>query len=176
MNLKQKILLSVGITALIIVGFLYKKKINKSLGEKVLDVAKSQVGKSENPKGSNWGDTVKKYLNSVGLNFASPWCASFVYWCYNQVTDKNPLIKTGSVLKHWNDADKKYKVTNPKKGDIFIMDFGGGKGHTGIVEGVDTDNIYTIEGNSNIEGSPEGTEVLRRKRLKKSIKGYLRYA
>ncbi len=176
MDNKQKILLSVGVTALIVVAFLYKRKSKSAVTNKIIEVAKTQIGKSENPLGSNWGDTVKKYLNSVGLYSPAPWCAAFVYWCFNQLSNKNPLTKTGSVLTNWNSADKKYKFTEPKEGDIFIMDFGGGKGHTGIVEKVDSDFVYTIEGNSNESGSPEGVEVLRRKRLKKSIKGYLRYA
>ena len=62
-------------------------------------------------------------------------------------------------------------------GDIMIMDHGKGLGHTGIVEKVDKNFIYTIEGNTNDTGSREGIEVDRKRRpiVNKMIKGYLRY-
>jgi len=145
------------------------------LGKSALEVAKTQIGKCENPLGSNWGTPVKDYLKSVGINFPASWCMAFVYWCYNQ-NGLTPLIKSGGVLHCWNNADKKYRVVGePQLGDIFIMDFGKGLGHTGIVEKVDANFIYTIEGNSNTNGSREGTTVVRHVRDIKKIKGYLRY-
>ena len=38
-------------------------------------------------------------------------------------------------------------------GMIFTMDFGGGAGHTGLVESVDGGRLVTIEGNTNDDGS-----------------------
>lgn len=150
------------------------------LSEKALEIAKTQIGVQEEPKGSNSGKQVNEYLKSVGLNPGFSWCMAFVYWCFNNASKElkivNPLIKTGGVLAHWNKAVIKYRVTDPEPGDIFIMDFGKGLGHTGIVESVDKGVIHTIEGNSNDEGSREGFEVCRRSRLKSSIKGYLRYS
>lgn len=149
--------------------------------EKAVLVAKTQLGKAEEPKGSNWGKPVQDYLASVGIKFPASWCAAFIYWCFNEAAKElkvtNPLIKTGGVLAHWNQANVKYKVVgDPQAGDIFIMDFGKGLGHTGIVTSVEKNTIHTIEGNSNDEGSREGFEVCERTRLKSSIKGYLRYA
>lgn len=146
-----------------------------ALSLKALAVSITQLGQHENPLGSNWGEPVKTYLHSVGIDFPASWCAAFVYWCYNQTEIPNPLVKTGGVLRHWGEADKKYRVTDPQPGDIFIMDFGKGLGHTGIVEKVDTTFIYTVEGNSNDSGSREGIEVTRKQRPKIKIKGYLRY-
>lgn len=149
-----------------------------ALSEKALKMAITQIGKKENPLGSNWGTPVKDYLASVGITFPASWCMAFVYWCFNNSLDKgqvNPLVKTGGVLAHWNKADAKYKVKDVKPGDIFIMDFGKGLGHTGIVESVDGNYVHTIEGNSNSTGSREGIEVCRHIRLKKSFKGFLRY-
>ena len=149
------------------------------LKETVIKIATSQIGKSEQPKNSNWGKPVQDYLASVGITFPASWCMAFIYWCFKQAYTElkltNPLIKTGGVLAHWNQADKKYRVTNPQPGDIFIMDFGKGLGHTGLVTSVTDTHINTIEGNSNDEGSREGYEVCKRTRPKTSIKGYLRY-
>lgn len=145
------------------------------LSAKALTVAKTQLGQQEKPLGSNWGTPVKDYLISVGINFPASWCMAFVYWCFKQAQPVNELIKTGGVLNAWNTADKKFRVTDPQPGDIFIMDFGKGLGHTGLVEKVDENFIYTVEGNSNDSGSREGIEVTRKQRPRIKIKGYLRY-
>ena len=150
-----------------------------NLTKKALEVAVSQLGQQEKPLGSNWGEPVKSYLKSVGIGFPASWCMAFVYWCFReaavQLSVPNPLVKTGGVLAAWNKADRKYRVTVPEAGDIFIMDFGKGLGHTGIVERVDGEYINTIEGNSNDTGSREGIEVVRKVRSISKIKGFLRY-
>lgn len=148
-----------------------------TLQEKALKIAISQLGQHENPLGSNWGKPVQDYLASVGIHFQASWCMAFVYWCFEQVSaGNNPLVKSGGVLNCWNTADKKYRVVgDPQPGDIFIMNFGKGLGHTGIVEKVDANFIYTIDGNTNDSGSREGIEVCRKQRPRNKIVGYLRY-
>lgn len=151
-----------------------------TLAQRSLSVAVSQLGYTELPAGSNWGKHVEKYLASVGINFAAPWCMAFVYWCVQEASKEsgiaNPLIKTGGVLHQWNKIDKAYKVKTPQPGDIFIMDYGKGLGHTGFVTKVTDDRILTIEGNSNDEGSREGYEVCRKPGGRKisSCKGFIR--
>jgi hypothetical protein len=145
-----------------------------------LDFAKAEVGVSEMPLGSNSGKRVEEYLRSVGLGKGNPWCMAFVYWCFNeyykQLSITNPLVKTGGVLLAWNKAKEYRVVGEPRAGDIFIMDFGKGRGHTGIVTGVDSKYIYTIEGNAAPNSTTrEGIAVCSKKRIKSKIKGYLRY-
>lgn len=145
-----------------------------TLQQQALKVAISQLGQHEQPLGSNWGHPVQDYLASVDIHFQASWCMAFVYWCYG--TENNPLVKTGGVLHAWNTADHKYRVIGePQPSDIFIMDFGKGLGHTGIVEKVDTTFIYTIDGNTNDSGSREGIEVCRKQRPRNKVLGYLRY-
>ena len=116
-----------------------------------LDVAISELGKQEIPLNSNWGEHVQKYLKSVGITFPASWCMAFVYWC------------------------KKYRVLIPQKGDIFIMDFGKGLGHTGFVESVEGSYIQTIEGNATtVSGSREGIEVCRKTRKISACIGFIR--
>lgn len=149
------------------------------LTDKALEKAISQMDEQEKPKGSNWGHPVQDYLASVGIRFPASWCMAFVYWSFNEaakeLTIPNPLVKTGGVLAAWNKAKNNRTKTDPQVGDIFIMDFGHGLGHTGIVEKVNPDSIETVEGNSNDTGSREGYEVCRKTRLKTKILGYLRY-
>lgn len=155
---------------------------------KHLQIAISELGKEETPRGSNWGPHVQKYLKSVGITFPASWCMAFVYWCVEEakvrIADgtgglRNPLVKTGGVLKQWNDIEKQFKqpkckFTTPQPGDIFIMDYGKGLGHTGFVERVEGDQIHTIEGNTNDESSREGFEVCRKVRRISNCKGFIR--
>jgi len=138
---------------------------------KALEIAESQNGVLEDPPGSNRGPEVEKYLASAGCVPGDPWCASFVFWCFSEASKslniKNPLIRTGSCIDHWNrttgkkisrqNAINNFSLIHP--GCIFIIDHGGGKGHTGIVKSVSPGYIQTIEGNTNISGSREGLGV-----------------
>ena len=147
--------------------------------EKHIEIAISQLDAEEKPRGSNWGsptDPVPQYLKSVGISFPASWCMAFVYWCCNQAYGvNNKLIKTGGVLVQWQKIKPSFKITqNPKAGDIFIMDHGHGLGHTGFVEKVQGDQIFTIEGNTNDTGSREGFEVCRRFRKVSSCIGFIR--
>ncbi|SRR5258706_13851751 len=150
------------------------------LSTRALAVAVSQIGQKEVPLGSNWGHPVQDYLASVGIEFAASWCMAFIYWCFEKVTQEgapNPLVRTAGVLHAWDTADPSHKVTGaPQPGDIFIMNFGHGLGHTGIVEALNGHTINTIEGNTNDTGAREGIEVCRRQRIiSPLIVGFLRY-
>lgn len=98
---------------------------------------------------------------------------AFVYWCVENSSVQNRLVKTGGVLKQWNEVDPTLKSSSPRVGDIFIMDFGRGLGHTGFVENIEGDTIHTIEGNTNDTGSREGYEVCRRYRKISACKGFI---
>jgi CHAP domain/Putative peptidoglycan binding domain len=153
-----------------------------------VNVALSQVGTMEVPPGSNSGQQVNAYLASVGLPPGLFWCAAFVYWCFKTTAAnsgrKNPLVKTGGCLDHWNrtkgkrvagkDAVNKPSLLNP--GNIFIIDHGRGAGHTGIIEAVEGGFIHTIEGNSNPSGSANGIGVFQlQRKIVKINKGFIVY-
>jgi cell wall-associated NlpC family hydrolase len=154
----------------------------------VLKVAASQVGVMEVPVGSNKGPEVNAYLASVGVAPGNFWCAGFVYWCFNtaasNMSRKNPLVKTGGCLNHWNKSTAGKilaadAIDNPsliKPGYIFIINHGAGLGHTGIVESVEGGLLHTIEGNSNPAGSNNGIGVFNITRKINTVnKGYLLY-
>lgn len=155
---------------------------------RVVKAAKSQVGVLEDPVGSNSGPEVDEYLASVGLDPGYFWCMAFVYWCFGKASKQsgvsNPAVKTAGVLNHWNNTSGKRittqeAVNNPSKikpGHIFIMSYGGGTGHTGIVESVSGGFVNTIEGNTNEAGSRNGIGVFKRQRKINSInKGFIGY-
>jgi hypothetical protein len=174
----------------------------QTIGTIALEFARTQLGQSENPAGSNRGPMVDKYLQAVGLPPGYAWCQAFVYWCYDeaakQLAQKNPVVRTAGVFDCWNKSAKS-NTGNVERllkeavlitpdlllpGDQFIMTFGKGKGHTGIIERVEisatqSDEIilHTIEGNSNVLGSREGIAVVRHRRSMdlKSLRGFIKY-
>ena len=160
---------------------------NKLLTE-IIKVAKSQVGVMEDPVGSNRGPEINKYLASVDCPPGNFWCAAFIYWCFKEASQNlsvpNPVFKTAGCLMNWNHSKGK-RITsaeaaaNPSliiPGQLFILDFGSGKGHTGIIEKVEGGFLHTIEGNSNPSGSSNGIGVfsLQRKIIKIN-KGFIEY-
>ena len=165
------------------------------LPAKALVVAAQEIGVLEDPLGSNRGPQVDQYLRAVGLNPAEgsfPWCAAFVYWCFNQAAKAlnvaNPLVKTAGVLEHWNQAGARGTrrlstvecTDNPslvQPGMIFVLTTGSGFGHTGLVEEVRGVFLTTIEGNTNAGGSREGIGVFRReaRRISDINRGFIDY-
>lgn len=144
----------------------------------VVKIAESQLHVQEEPRGSNAGRDVEKYLITVGLGKGYAWCMAFVYWVVQEAATQknavNPLKKTAGVLDQWNNRVN-LRVTTPQPGDIFIMDYGRGLGHAGFVTQVRSDGtLETIEGNTDDKASREGYKVARRIRKINAIKGFLR--
>ena len=75
-------------------------------------------------------------------------------------------------------AAKAEDPTKIKPGCIFIIDFGHGHGHTGIVVSTNGGYLTTIEGNTNPELSSNGYGVfkLNRRKIKDITKGFLDYS
>ena len=167
-----------------------------------LGIAGSQVGQMEVPIGSNRGPMVDEYLRVTGVPLGGAnadsraWCMAFVYWSFRTAATAlgaiNPLPKTASVLNHWQlaasvpgarliRASEAFNAPSLiKPGLIFILDFGGGLGHTGLVERVmPGGRLATIEGNTNDDGSRSGVGVFRLDRRKLNdtkLRGFIDYS
>jgi hypothetical protein len=152
-----------------------------------IEIARREIGVTEVPPGSNSGPKVDEYLRSTGLGPGYPWCASFVYWDFEQASLKlnrvNPLIRTASCNYHWintrgvkisrNLAMANNNLIEP--GAIFIIKMGP-RGHTGIVTDVHDGMIQTIEGNANAFHSAEGIGVVALQRKIETINaGFIIY-
>ncbi|WP_306353703.1 CHAP domain-containing protein [Flavobacterium sp. '19STA2R22 D10 B1'] len=149
-----------------------------TLSQKTIEVAVNQIGVQEIPRGSNAGPEVEIYLKSVGLKKGYAWCMALCYWVVQEASKltntANPLKKTAGVLDQWNSRPE-LRIKTPVPGCVFIIDFGKGLGHAGIVEHVLPDGrIATIEGNTNTDGSREGYAVCRRIRTVYQITGFLK--
>ena len=92
----------------------------------------------------------------MGFSSRVAWCASFVSWCANQCG----YIDAGIIPKHaacasgvsWFQQHGQWQNRNyvPSPGDIIYFDWTGSgiSHHVGIVEKVEGNIVYTIEGNS----------------------------
>ena len=167
-----------------------------SIATAALAIARTQIGVREQPTGTNRGPEVDKYLLTTGLDPAAgsyPWCIAFVYWCFNEAAREagvaHPLPKTAGVLTHWRKAGERgvRRITTTEAamrpdlvqpGHVFIMDYGAGVGHAGVVVEVRGGKLVTIEGNTNDGGSREGIGVFQRDQRKvNSInKGFVDYS
>jgi hypothetical protein len=146
----------------------------------------------EAPKNSNRGREVDEYLLRAGVSPGLSWCCAFVYWCFDEsargMGRPNPMVRTAGCLDHWRRAPargakrimKQEAVDNPglvKPGMVFIMDHGGGLGHTGLVEKVAGGLLTTLEGNTDASRTREGGGVYRLTRKIGDInKGFIDYS
>ena len=163
-----------------------------------LGVAISQIGAMESPVGSNRGVMVDQYQTAAGLvlpahgNPGFFWCMAFVYWCFRTAGNGTTQFpRTAGCLNAWNIVKSNYPnrilsqasaLANPslvKPGMVFILNHGGGLGHTGFVRQSIGGALKTVEGNTNPTGSSNGIgvfELNRRRLAEPSLKGFLDFS
>lgn len=160
------------------------EQANSPLSLVALSIAHSYVGEREVPAGSNAGPFVEGCLRLVGLGKGFAWCQAFMYRIFQEAAQlrgvQNPVPRTAGVLKCWQmvkAGEKLSRMAEPKPGDQFIMDYGRGLGHTGIVVSVEGNTFTTIEGNTDAAGSRTGGMVCLRSRRRDDpkMRGYIRY-
>lgn len=150
-----------------------------ALVTKALEIAQSQLGARETG-GENRGPQVDRYLASIGLGPGAPWCAAFVYWSIDQAAQAlgvaNPYLRSGycPTVAGWAQDQGILVDSAPQPGDVFLL-YTGRARHTGLVTGVNGTILITVEGNTNINGSPEGTGVFRRTRPVSAKLRYVRW-
>lgn len=160
--------------------------VARSAAEAALAKAITQIGVMEKPPGSNRGPEVEAYLKSTGLGGGNFWCMAFVHWCFREANGAtNPFPKTAGCLDAWNRVGPSRQLSklaaraNPalvKPGMVFILDFGGGHGHTGFVRSNQGGALRTVEGNSDPGGSSNGIgvfELSRRNVMNPSLRGFI---
>lgn len=126
--------------------------ISKDQINDLIKTAKGELGYKE---GRNNYTKYGVWYSSATKN--APWCAIFICWCAYQVGISESIIPrfsfcyNGITLFHnlgvWKDRDS----YTPKPGDIIFFRSEEAKSasdHVGIVISVDSQKVYTIEGNS----------------------------
>ena len=137
---------------------------------KVLKVAEDELGylekrspeylddKTANAGYGNWTKYARDLHNIIGAPFVDgyAWCASFVCWCFLKAYGAEEALKLLGVwtaycptaANTWKNNGQ-YYYCDPQPGDvIYFKDSSGEQGHTGIVVDVDSNYVYTIEGNT----------------------------
>lgn len=145
--------------------------------EKILEIARSQIGTRESPANS---DNVKYNTAYYGREVSGkyPWCAVFVWWVFREAGAPELYYGGGETAycPTLMSFHKKQKVTDYRPGDIVFFNFSGksSAGHVGICESWDGTYITTIDGNTGSASEDNGGAVLRRRRHKKFIVGAYR--
>lgn len=150
-----------------------------------LEIAQSLIGTEEESRNRGrvidtfWKDT--NYTN--GYINREPWCAAFVCYCvaeavrsgWKMLSKFPPKDAAVRYFLKWAEGRKGVKVFRPSEekpipGDIVV--FLPKLSHIGFVEKVEGDTLICIEGNTDDQGSREGTKVARRRRAK-SFPGWI---
>ncbi len=146
----------------------------RDIALRALKEASKRIGVHE--KGtSNWGPEVSNYLHSVGLDFAAPWCAAFIYYCFVKaitgLTTSLSFIPKSAYTPDWKNfaitkgkyisvSKAKAKPSLIKPGDLSLYYKSGlGRiGHIEIVERINSQGVWCIGGNTK---SQDGNSVER---------------
>ena len=117
----------------------------------IVEIARNEIGYKEQ------GTNQTKYGEWYGMQ--DEWCNMFVCWCANQAGISEEIIPKMAYVPstaNWFDAKGQYKNSRanggdytPQAGDIVLFDYNHNttSDHIGIVEKVEGNTLYTIEGN-----------------------------
>ena len=147
--------------------------------EKILEIARSQLGIKENPPNSNQVKFNTAYYGQEVSGSAYPWCCAFVWWVFREAGASGLFYggkKTASCSTLLGFHKAQAVRENYLPGDIIFFNFDGKKNtqHVGICEGWDGRYITTIDGNTAPTNEANGGAVMRRRRPKKYIVGAYR--
>ncbi|WP_224274103.1 peptidoglycan-binding protein [Streptomyces sp. LS1784] len=128
----------------------------------------SQEGYHEGRDSSGAWNNHQKYSPAVpGLEWSQDqaWCATFTAWGATQtegMADRWPITAScWNAVQWWKEHSRFTEY--PVLGGPFYMGTSG-QDHVGVVTGYDQNTIWTIEGNTNTSGSPQGDGVYVRQR------------
>ena len=99
-------------------------------------------------------------LQPSNMDYPAAWCDAFVDWCFVKAYGKDnaKFLLSGDFDDYTVRSAQLYKAegswytSDPKPGDqVFFKNASGGICHTGLVYNVDSNYIYTVEGNTSSE-------------------------
>ena len=134
---------------------------------KVIELARADLGYTEDPPGSNRVKYWEKYDPAFQ---GQPWCVAFLWWVFQEAGERMAFFgggKTAScsmLLRWYKEQGLTVDVEDVQVGDIVLLNFHGGKDpeHCGLVTEVnrwavtrELIQIQTIEGNTSVSGSQD---------------------
>lgn len=168
-----------------------ESKLAVGIRSKLGDIARTQAGVEEVPRGSNSGEAIRHYQAATNLDGTGwPWCAAFVDWCVDR-WQRETQAETGVAspfnrprtaaaygLLSWAkvEAERGVRIFAPAggyvpaRGDVVVYGFS----HCGIVAGAVADDVFSAyEGNTNPDGGREGYIVCARMRHRREVRGFI---
>lgn len=146
--------------------------------ERVLEVARHQIGTAESPPGSN----CQPYGEAYGWNGVA-WCMQFCWWVLTEAGCGDLIPKSAStvVTRDWYRKRNQWHTQDPRPGDLVFFKFSGNSNpvnHVGLVEVVERGSLITIEGNTTgtSAGDQRNGGMVARRRRASNIVGYARPA
>jgi hypothetical protein len=155
------------------------------------DIAGPYVGATE-AAGNRMGDDQRMreifeaddLANKDGTTDGYAWCCAFVSVCVQRLLAMSPSypgvraprVASVQLFRTRWAPDQRCLIFAPggphapHKGDIVVFTFS----HIGIVEGTGAGSIQTIEGNTNEQGSREGTTCRRKHRALAQVRCFIR--
>ena len=148
--------------------------------DRILEIARREIGNREFPPGSNNVKYNTAYYDGKVNNPDLHWCAVFIWWLFQQV-DAPGLYYDGRKTAHvptlmdWA-VKKGLIVGEPQPGDLVCFEFGSNRSpdHIGMCESWDGTYVTTIDGNTGTGNEANGGAVMRRRRHKKYILAVIR--
>jgi hypothetical protein len=135
--------------------------------QKLTRIAKSYVGYHEGRSGGTWNND-NQFAKKAGFANFQAWCATFIVAIFKEaglsdliLTPSPGVDQLAAGFKHagrWSEY--------PAIGAIMFRGTPGDLTHTGFVYAMDDTYAYTIEGNTNTNGSPQGDGVYSLKRVR----------
>jgi len=164
----------------------------KPLQAAIVTKAIDEIGVRESPKNSNRGKRVDEYKAATNLDpkQAWLWCSAFVCFIVREAMTKCGIKQTATFKRpttagawdfiRWSREQDNTTSTlaSPRSkdiqpGDIIVFRFS----HIGIASSTANSmgEFFTVEGNTDLNGSREGSGVYSKKRNISSVKARIRF-
>lgn len=122
--------------------------------DKILTLARHEIGTKENPSGSNRVKYNTYYYKREVSGDSYAWCCAFIWWLFDQC-GLSKLFYGGEKTAYcptalsWFKNNGQWVTSDYKPGDIIFFNLRGDgmASHIGIVESVNDGKITCIEGN-----------------------------
>lgn len=147
-----------------------------STAQRVIDVARAEIGYQEGWSSGHWNNDQKFSPAVEGLEWSNyqAWCHTFVSWAFQEAGAEGLAPVTASCAEGvgWYEDRDRFSEYPVIGGPVYFGD--GGGAHVGICIAYTDSTITSIEGNTNDSGSSEGDGVYLKARPRHSdyVYGY----
>ncbi|MFD8720032.1 hypothetical protein ACFV2H_18955 [Streptomyces sp. NPDC059629] len=135
----------------------------------LIAIEKTEVGYHEGFSNGHYNNHQKFSPAVPGLEWSQnqSWCQTFQSWAFQQAGVKSlaPVTASCPTAVNWYKSHGRFSYY-PAIGAMVFFGHSGGE-HVGLVYRYDADFAYTIEGNTNANGSSEGDGVYLKKRARR---------